>query len=158
MGLRKSGDSYKIRPSGAPADVLEVTATGMTLTGDLAVTGTGPWPRDRVCLFSGNVSASSASLVAAQFRYDTAEHTGSTVTLSALLESTQNTVTASLELYNVTDDVTVYTLTSVSQTPEYVSHAVTMASGAKVYKLVLSQSGGGVSDAATLTMAQLIVS
>ena len=75
MGLRKSGDSYKIRPSGAPADVLEVTATGMTLTGDLAVTGTGPWPRDRVCLFSGNVSASSASLVAAGLLHSAPTHT-----------------------------------------------------------------------------------
>jgi hypothetical protein len=88
------------------------------------------------------------------FSYTSTEHRGTTVTFDALLETTSGSVTATLELYNVTDGSSVATLTSTSTTPEKVSTTVTMASGTKTYRLRLKHNGG-VLDAATVTAARL---
>lgn len=158
MPVHRSSDNFKFRPGGASVDVVNISSTGVTITGSLAVTGSTPWAPDVVTLFTGIATEPTSQQTVTTFEYDTAKHPGTSVVLEALLESTSESVTASLELFNVTDNVTVYTLTSVSTIPEYVTHAVTMASGSKVYALILHITDGGALDAATLTMARLRIS
>jgi len=72
-----------------------------------------------------------------------------TITLYAWLEVTAG-CTANLELYNVTDSVSVHTFTSTSSTGEMKSQVLTvptnLPNSSKVYALRLSRSGGNSGD------------
>lgn len=111
---------------------------------------------DFVVVFAGNVStAQTGYQTLANFRYDPADHSGATVTFEALLEVTSGSVTATLQLYNRTDDTQIAILTTTATSPTYVTVSATMNAAAKTYAVRLKQTGGGPTDMATCTMARL---